>query len=120
MGDFIPGDPVFLHDPSSLNATKPGEDATNFAWNNFGIDAHTAFLANPPLSRLPPEWEAWEAALDDAVQQKLQLGALRGLSEDEKQKSEEWRSRVRDVNIHFRLDLYHENCAADTPPHLLI
>lgn len=83
-------------DEVTSDAKLGGENPT-FAWSKFGIDRHTGFLSSVPLPRLPPRWEAWEAALDDAMQEKLQLGTLRGLSEDEQKRSEEWRSRVRHV-----------------------
>lgn len=52
----------------------------------------------PPLARLPIEWEAWETMLADATEQHLQLGDKAGLSDAEKAKSERWRQRVRDVS----------------------
>jgi Indoleamine 2,3-dioxygenase len=81
---------------------KPGGAKTKFSeWSQlFGIDVNTGFLANAPLPRLPSEWEQWEAALEDAMTAKLQLGVLLGLSEQEQIKSEEWRLRVRNVRSH--------------------
>ena len=78
---------------------KRGGTNTKFSesWSQFGIDVNTGFLANAPLPCLPSEWEQWEAALEDAMAAKLQLGALPGLSEEEQFKSEEWRLRVRNV-----------------------
>jgi hypothetical protein len=77
---------------------KPSGANTKFPdWSQFGIDVNTGFLTNAPLPRLPFEWEQWEAALEDAMTAKLQLGALPGLSEQEQIKSEEWRLRVRSV-----------------------
>jgi indoleamine 2,3-dioxygenase len=84
----------------------PRRESASFAWSEFGIDRHMGFLSNAPLPRLSSEWEVWEDTLDDAMQAKLQLGALRGLAEDEQKRSEEWRSRVRQVRP---LRLIHED-----------
>ncbi|KAI3620848.1 hypothetical protein WG66_006316 [Moniliophthora roreri] len=51
----------------------------------------------PPITQLPSEWELWEAVLEAAINDGLQLGNKPGITEEEKQSSERWRSRVREV-----------------------
>ncbi|TFK36759.1 Indoleamine 2,3-dioxygenase [Crucibulum laeve] len=66
----------------------------------FDVDQRTGFMApHPPLTRLPQLWEPWESTLDEAIQRKLQLGDKLGLTEEEKYKSERWRSLVRELPI---------------------
>ncbi|KAF9562566.1 Indoleamine 2,3-dioxygenase [Agrocybe pediades] len=61
----------------------------------FDVDQLTGFMApRPPISRLPAPWEAWEAALDSAVEGKIQLGDKLGLTSDEKAQSLRWRNNI--------------------------
>jgi len=75
-------------------------DTTTVAAHDFDVDTRTGFLPpQPPISRLPPEWNDWEVLLDDAVSSRLQLGDKSTLHESEKRVSERWRNRVRNVRI---------------------
>jgi len=66
--------------------------------NVFDVDQRTGFMVpQPPLSRLPEKWEVWEAALDTAIEARLQLGDKVGLTEAEAAASEQWRYSVRKV-----------------------
>jgi indoleamine 2,3-dioxygenase len=66
----------------------------------FDVDQHTGFMApEPPTSRLPERWEAWEVALDSAIGAKLQLGDKIGLTASEAMTSERWRAEVREVHF---------------------
>ncbi|KAF8911180.1 hypothetical protein CPB84DRAFT_1812630 [Gymnopilus junonius] len=67
-----------------------------------GVPDTTTLAAHdfdPPLRRLGAEWEPWEVLLDDAISKHLQLGSKPDLPENEKQKSESWRERVRNLPI---------------------
>lgn len=67
-------------------------------FHNFDIDFHTGFLPRQaPISRLPSQWEAWELVLESAIRGGMKLGKTPGLSEEENEKSEAWRNRVREV-----------------------
>ncbi|KAH9481098.1 Indoleamine 2,3-dioxygenase [Psilocybe cubensis] len=66
----------------------------------FDVDQRTGFMApDPPIPRLPTAWEPWEAALDAAVQAKLQLGDKIGLTNLEKTTSSRWRESVRQLPV---------------------
>jgi indoleamine 2,3-dioxygenase len=81
-------------------------DTTTLAAHDFDVDTRTGFMPpQPPLARLPAQWESWEAILDDAIQQKLKLGDTPQITEAELNKSELWRSRVRDVRRLLSFDV---------------
>lgn len=64
----------------------------------FDVDSQTGFMApSEPVSRLPIQWEPWEATLDAAILVQLQLGDKPGLTEQEATQSEKWRAGVRQV-----------------------
>ena len=64
----------------------------------FDVDSETGFMAPvEPLSRLPAQWEDWEAILDAAIDARLQLGDRVGITKEEEAVSEQWRARVRQV-----------------------
>ncbi|KAG8213495.1 Indoleamine 2,3-dioxygenase [Butyriboletus roseoflavus] len=72
-------------------------DTTTLAAHDFDVDTRTGFMPpDPPISRLPIEWEPWETILDQAVSMKLQLAIKQGLTEDEIAHSASWRESVRD------------------------
>ena len=74
-------------------------DTTTVAAHDFDVDTRTGFMPpQAPLTRLPEQWEHWEATLDDAVASELQLGDKRDLSDQDKSRSERWRARVREVS----------------------
>ncbi|RPD72449.1 Indoleamine 2,3-dioxygenase [Lentinus tigrinus ALCF2SS1-7] len=75
-------------------------DTSTLAAHDFDVDTRTGFMPpQPPLARLPPAWEPWEAALEDAIQSKLQLADKPALSPAEQEKSERWRNSVRELPI---------------------
>ena len=84
-------------------------DTSTLAAHDFDVDTRTGFMPpQPPVARLPFEWDKWEVALDEAMQGKLQLGNKVDLSEEEVQRSESWRGRVRKVGLfNFFLGGYH-------------
>ncbi|KAI0661847.1 Indoleamine 2,3-dioxygenase [Cubamyces menziesii] len=81
-------------------------DTSTLAAHDFDVDTRTGFMPpEPPLTRLPSAWEPWEAVLEDAIQNKLQLAERPDLSDEERAKSEQWRDRVRELPILPIVDL---------------
>ncbi|KAF8072251.1 Indoleamine 2,3-dioxygenase [Lyophyllum atratum] len=75
-------------------------DTTTLAAHDFDVDTRTGFMPpQPPLSRLPLEWESWESTLDEARRLQLKLGDTPNISDDEREKSETWRRHVRNLAI---------------------
>ena len=73
-------------------------DTTTLAAHDFDVDTRTGFMPpDPPLTRLPSQWESWEQSLDDAQSHRLQLGCKIGITDEEKARSESWRARVAQV-----------------------
>ena len=71
-------------------------DTSTLAAHDFDVDTRTGFMPpQPPVKRLPLEWDAWETVLGDAMNSKLQLGEKFDISEDEMKQSEAWRGCVR-------------------------
>lgn len=71
-------------------------DTTTLAAHDFDVDTRTGFMPpNPPLVRLPTQWEPWEQLLDDAQVHRLQLGSKRDITAEEMVQSESWRTRIR-------------------------
>lgn len=66
--------------------------------NVFDVDPHTGFMSSqPPIPRLPEQWEQWEAMLDLARSSNLEVGDALGITDDQVQASAAWRARVREV-----------------------
>lgn len=75
-------------------------DTTTLAAHDFDVDPRSGFMPpQPPLARLPLEWEVWEVELDAAISQKLCLGSTPGLDEESRLASERWREGVRNVSV---------------------
>ena len=75
-------------------------DTTTLAAHDFDVDTRTGFMPpEPPLVRLPLQWEFWEQLLDDAQVHSLQLGNKVDITDAEKAQSESWRARVRQVRL---------------------
>ena len=71
-------------------------DTTTLAAHDFDVDTRSGFMPpDPPISRLPVDWEPWEKILDQAMSAKLQLAVKPGLNEDEISTSASWRENVR-------------------------
>ncbi|KAF8442483.1 Indoleamine 2,3-dioxygenase [Boletus edulis BED1] len=72
-------------------------DTTTLAAHDFDVDTRTGFMPpDPPISRLPVEWEPWETILVKAVSMKLQLAVKPGITQDEIAHSASWRQCVRE------------------------
>ncbi|KAI9061196.1 Indoleamine 2,3-dioxygenase [Trametes sanguinea] len=75
-------------------------DTSTLAAHDFDVDTRTGFMPpQPPLTRLPSAWEPWEAALDDAIDSKLQHADKPGLTDAEKAESARWRKCVEELPI---------------------
>ncbi|KAI5123804.1 hypothetical protein M0805_009099 [Coniferiporia weirii] len=104
--------------PSGLPAGVP--DTTTVAAHDFDVDASTGFMpSQPPLARLPALWEPWEAALEDAIAAKLKLGGARDLTLEDEMKSEEWRSRVKNLPVLPTYDLKRSEITLRRAHHVL-
>ena len=99
MTDLPPNHFLNLPRPDVHDGPPEGVvDTSTLAAHDFDVDARTGFMPpQVPLDRLPPEWEAWEVLLDDAVQRKFKLGETPDLSEADKEESRAWRERVCEV-----------------------
>lgn len=92
----------FLNQPRPNSVIGHGGDGsvdtTTLAAHDFDVDTRTGFMPpDPPISRLPVEWEPWETTLDRAMSMNLQLAVKRGLTENEIARSASWRESVHDI-----------------------
>ncbi|KAG2110254.1 Indoleamine 2,3-dioxygenase [Suillus discolor] len=100
--DMLPPDHFLLQPRQDfLIGVQEGHiDTSTLAAHDFDVDTRTGFMPpDPPLSRLPAQWELWETTLDAAMQAKLQLSVKRGLTVEEKNSSESWREHVRKLLV---------------------
>ncbi|KAL4064593.1 Indoleamine 2,3-dioxygenase [Scleroderma yunnanense] len=75
-------------------------DTTTLAAHDFDVDTRTGFMPpDPPIARLPEEWEPWEVILEKAMKGKLQLAIKQALSTEEAAMSAAWRAQVRQLPI---------------------
>jgi indoleamine 2,3-dioxygenase len=104
-----PGSPVvqtsplpsnhFLSQPRSATRVPNTVDTSTLNAHDFDVDNRTGFMPfNPPIERLPAEYEAWEILLDDAQTERLQLGRRNNLTQEQRDCSAAWRARVRSVS----------------------
>ncbi|KAJ7178190.1 Indoleamine 2,3-dioxygenase [Mycena filopes] len=83
-----------------LGSSESVYDTSTLAAHDFDVDNRTGFMPpQAPPSRLTEEWEVWEAALDCAIKQGLQLGDKPGITEVEMACSELWREGIRELPI---------------------
>ncbi|KAG1852990.1 Indoleamine 2,3-dioxygenase [Suillus tomentosus] len=95
-------------------------DTSTLAAHDFDVDTRTGFMPpDPPLSRLPAQWELWETALDAAMQAKLQLSVKRCLTVEEKNSSESWREHVRKLPVLPMSELTHSELLLRRAHHVL-
>ncbi|KIJ60347.1 hypothetical protein HYDPIDRAFT_117243 [Hydnomerulius pinastri MD-312] len=108
MSDILPPD-HFLNLPRPDIIVGAGDgivDTTTLAAHDFDVDTRTGFMPpDPPMSRLPEDWELWEAILEKAMTTKLQLAVKPGLSADEIAQSSSWRADVRNLPMLTTKDL---------------
>ncbi|KAI9442106.1 Indoleamine 2,3-dioxygenase [Lactarius indigo] len=100
MAHLSPNHFLALPRPSVLASPPAGVvDTTTLAAHDFDVDTRTGFMPpDPPLVRLPTQWEPWEQLLDDAQQT--------GITDEEVVQSESWRIRVRQSPTLPTVDLY--------------
>ncbi|KAI0351767.1 Indoleamine 2,3-dioxygenase [Trametes cingulata] len=101
MANLPPNHFLNLPRPDVFVPTLAGTpDTSTLAAHDFDVDTRTGFMPpEPPLTRLPRAWEPWEVLLEDAIESKLQLADKPNLTDEEKEKSERWRNRVRELPI---------------------
>jgi len=65
------------------------------AAHDFDVDDQTGFMPpQPPLTRLPGEWETWEATLDSALTKRLKLYDGPTTTDDDRAEAAAWREDV--------------------------
>ena len=91
-------------------------DTTTLAAHDFDVDNRTGFVPpEPPVARLPSEWEIWEAILDSALTKRLKLYNGPTTSDGDRVESAAWREDVRNVsripaNSFFECRPLNKNC----------
>ncbi|KAJ8088433.1 hypothetical protein PM082_022506 [Marasmius tenuissimus] len=66
----------------------------------FDVDPTTGFMPpEAPLRRLPGGWEAWEALLDEAIENRLAPSDKVGITMEEVRRSERWRASIRGMPL---------------------
>ncbi|TFY76973.1 hypothetical protein EWM64_g7039 [Hericium alpestre] len=85
--------------PDTVDGPPAGVvDTTTLAAHDYDVDTRTGFMPpEPPMTRLPGLFEPWEVLLDEAQVQSLQLGRKPDITDAEKETSESWRARVREL-----------------------
>jgi hypothetical protein len=82
------------------HAVAPLLDTSTLAAHDFDVDARSGFMPpEPPVERLPSEWQEWERVLDDAMNAKLRVGDSPDVTPDEVQRSQLWRERIAGVSV---------------------
>ncbi|KAI0925487.1 hypothetical protein AcV5_008210 [Taiwanofungus camphoratus] len=75
-------------------------DTSTLAAHDFDVDTRTGFMPpEPPLVRLPEEWQLWEAALDDALTSRLQVSDKADLTAEDQAQSDRWQARIRELPV---------------------
>jgi hypothetical protein len=75
------------------------------------VDTRTGFMPpDPPLSRLPEQWELWETTLEAAMQAKLRLAVKPGLTIEDEKISESWRNSLKQVSTVILMQSYTLTC----------
>lgn len=99
--DFLPPNHFLaLSRPDAFNALSAGiPDTSTLAAHDYDVDTRTGFMPpEPPLARLPAQWEEWEALLDSAFSpHRLRHANTPDLSDDDRANSERWRACMRAV-----------------------
>lgn len=74
-------------------------DTTTLAAHDFDVDNRTGFMPpQPPLVRLPSEWETWESILDAALTKRLKLYNGPTTTDDDRAQSAAWRESAYNVS----------------------
>ncbi|EPQ52471.1 Indoleamine 2,3-dioxygenase [Gloeophyllum trabeum ATCC 11539] len=102
MADYLlPNHFLSLPRPDAHIGSPEGvPDTSTLAAADFDVDNRTGFMPpQPPLTRLPSEWETWEEVLEDAVEKRIKLGSRDDLTDKDKEISEGWRETVRKMPV---------------------
>ncbi|KAG2347840.1 Indoleamine 2,3-dioxygenase [Suillus weaverae] len=122
LADMLPPDHFLLQprQDSLLGVQEGHVDTSTLAAHDFDVDTRTGFMPpDPPLSRLPVQWELWETALDAAMHAKLQLAVKLDLTAEEKKSSESWREHVRQLPVVPTSELTHSELLLRRAHHVL-
>ena len=109
MAAIMPNFDVLSQSPHFLALPRPDvtlgplprglTDTTTLAAHDFDVDNRTGFMPpEPPLTRLPSQWETWEAVLDSALTRRLKLYNGPATSDNDRAESAAWREVVRQVS----------------------
>jgi Indoleamine 2,3-dioxygenase len=78
----------------------PQLDTSTLAAHDFDVDVRSGFMPpEPPIDRLPKEWEEWEAVLEDGLQSRLKIGESPDITPEEAERSRLWRDTVQNVSL---------------------
>ncbi|KAG8841773.1 hypothetical protein FRB91_004699, partial [Serendipita sp. 411] len=74
--------------------SSPPLDTSTLAAHDFDVDVRSGFMPpEPPVSRLPSEWQEWEVVLQDAIDARLRLGDSPVIRPEETDRSALWREK---------------------------
>ncbi|KAG8869001.1 hypothetical protein FRC20_002356 [Serendipita sp. 405] len=80
--------------------SSPPLDTSTLAAHDFDVDVRSGFMPpEPPISRLPSEWQEWEVVLQDAIDARLRLGDSPVIRPEETDRSALWREKVQIMPI---------------------
>lgn len=94
--------PGVSNKPQKSHSVKgtPQLDTSTLAAHDFDVDVRSGFMPpEPPIDRLPREWEEWEAVLEDALQSRLKIGESLDITPEETERSRLWRDTVQNVSL---------------------
>ncbi|KAH7926082.1 Indoleamine 2,3-dioxygenase [Leucogyrophana mollusca] len=108
--------------PDIIIGTADGvPDTSTLAAHDFDVDTRTGFMPpQPPISRLPVEWEPWEAILEEAMKNKLQLAGKPDLTAEDAAQSALWRASVREMPILSTTNLTNSELLLRRAHHVLV
>lgn len=109
MATIMPNFDLLSQSPHFLALPRPNvtlgplphglTDTTTLAAHDFDVDNRTGFMPpEPPLTRLPSQWETWEAVLDSALTKRLKLYNGPTTSDNDRAESAAWREVARQVS----------------------
>ncbi|THH31511.1 hypothetical protein EUX98_g2701 [Antrodiella citrinella] len=98
---FAPDHLLALPRPDVQTGPPTGAfDTSTLAAHDFDVDTRTGFMPpEPPLTRLPQQWELWELALEEGLASKLQLADKPGSSDADRYRASFWQARVRELPV---------------------